>query len=56
MLNLEKSLVAYVVLSLSQVNWMLMNIFQSLSPFKLLQQINDNLKLLWEMAEKQPIQ
>ena len=31
----------------------LMDIFQSLSPVKLLRQINDNLKLLWEMAEKQ---
>ena len=32
----------------------LMDTFQSLSPVKLLQQINDNLKLFWEMAEKQP--
>ena len=30
----------------------LMDIFQILSPVKLIQQKNDNLKLLWEMAEK----
>jgi len=34
----------------------LMDTFQSLNPVKLLRQINDNLKLLWEMAEKQPRQ
>ncbi len=34
----------------------LMDIFHTLSPVKLLQQITDNLKLLWEMAEKQPDQ
>lgn len=33
----------------------LMDTFQCLSPVKLLQQINDNLKLLWEMADKKPI-
>ena len=32
----------------------LMDIFRCLSPVNLLRQINDNLKLLWEMAEKQP--
>jgi Integrase core domain. len=34
----------------------LMDAFQSLSPVRLLQQINDNLKLLWDMADKQAVQ
>jgi len=34
----------------------LMDAFQRLSPVNLLQQINDNLKLLWDMADKQVIQ
>jgi hypothetical protein len=33
----------------------LMDIFQSLSPIKLLKQINDNLKLLWVMADKNTV-
>jgi hypothetical protein len=34
----------------------LMDAFQNLSPVKLLKQINDNLKLLWNMADKKPVQ
>ena len=33
----------------------LMDAFQSLSPVKLLKQINDNLKLLWDMANKKAV-
>jgi hypothetical protein len=33
----------------------LMDAFQSLSPVKLLKQINDNLKLLWAMADKKTV-
>ena len=34
----------------------LMDAFQNLSPVKLLKQINDNLKLLWDMADKKTVQ
>ena len=34
----------------------LIDAFQRLSPVRLLQQINDNLKLLWDMADKQAVQ
>jgi len=34
----------------------LMEAFQRLSPIHLLKQINDNLKLLWDMVDKQVVQ